>query len=60
MTEMAFEDLEKTYDSLAKALDEAGVEKHNLLLARLVMILANQVGDSDQVAQAIREASDLG
>ncbi|MFC7048346.1 DUF2783 domain-containing protein [Emcibacter nanhaiensis] len=56
MTDMAFEDLEKTYDRLAEVLDEVGEEKHALLLAKLVMILAHKIGDPEEVEQALLNA----
>ena len=56
MTEMAFEDLEKIYDRLAQILDEVGEEQHALLLAKLVMILAQKSGDPEMVEQALLNA----
>lgn len=57
MTEMPFEDLETVYEHLAEALDAVGEDRHALLLARLVMILARQSGDIHQVDRAIRDAA---
>jgi len=57
MTEMPFEELEAVYEHLVKALDAVGEDRHALLLARLVMILAWQSGDIHKVDQAIRDAA---
>ena len=42
-------DLEKTYESLARKIDELGEDKSELFLAKLVLLLANANGDAVEV-----------
>lgn len=48
--------LEQVYDQLAEGITQAGAEKESLFLTKLALLLANQVGDGDQVAGSINEA----
>ena len=45
MTTMTFSDLETVYESVATAIDSAGPEKREVFLAKLVLMLANELGD---------------
>jgi hypothetical protein len=53
---LALPDLEATYDRLAEAVDAAGPGKRELLLAKLALLLAEELGDADRVAVLIGEA----
>jgi hypothetical protein len=48
--------IEETYDLIADAIDRAGEAKAKLFLAKLSLALANLVGDSAQVTQAVDAA----
>jgi len=50
--------LEEIYRLLAEAVDRVGRDKESLFLTKLVMILANQLGDVEFVRSAIREAAE--
>ncbi|MBB6523384.1 DUF2783 domain-containing protein [Pseudoteredinibacter isoporae] len=50
------EEIETIYDQLYLAIDNAGPEQEAKMLAKLVLILANQLGDSEQVLNAIKIA----
>lgn len=53
-------DLEATYDRLAEAIDAAGASRSELMLVKLVLLLAQELGDADRVAALMAEArSDL-
>jgi hypothetical protein len=53
-------ELEATYDTLAEAIDAAGTEKSELMLAKLALLLAQELGDAERVAALIGAAlSDL-
>ncbi|GAA6153211.1 DUF2783 domain-containing protein [Pseudoteredinibacter isoporae] len=45
--------LETIYDHLYQAIDTAGPEKETKMLTKLALILANQLGDCEQVLSAI-------
>lgn len=49
--------VEQIYDALAQTLDTVGVEKSELFLAKLVLLLGREVGDLDRVVTLISEAS---
>jgi hypothetical protein len=53
----AFEDADAFYKTLVRAIDAAGEEAGVRLLVRLVLILANQVGDEAVLESAIAEAA---
>lgn len=50
--------LEETYRLLAEAIDNVGSEQEALFLTKLVMILANELGDLGLVRGAIENASE--
>lgn len=49
-------DLEQTYDALAEAIDAAPEDKRELFLAKLAFTLANLVGDTARITEAIEAA----
>lgn len=53
---MEFAQLETVYERLAEAIDQAGPEHSELLLARLVLLLAEAQQDSGPVLAAIDSA----
>jgi len=54
--ELSVDDLERVYDSLAEAIDNVGPEKEALFLAKLVLILANDLGDRARILADIEMA----
>ena len=48
--------LETVYDQLATAIDAVGSEKSELLLVKLALLAANQLGDADQFAEMLAAA----
>jgi hypothetical protein len=50
---LPFDDLEKVYEIIAAAIDEVGVEKESLFLAKLVITLAHQTGDIEVIKNAV-------
>ena len=48
--------LEEVYDRIAEGIDLAGEAKVKLFLAKLCLALANLVGDSQAVTQAVEAA----
>jgi len=54
--------LEKVYDALALAIDQAGPEKSELLLVKLALLNAQALGDSavfeNNLAAALKDLSD--
>jgi hypothetical protein len=48
-----FSDLEKVYERLAAAIDQAGPDKSEVFLAKLVLMLAERSGETAQTLQAI-------
>ena len=51
-------DLERLYDVLAQAIDEAGPEKSELFLAKLALLLADALDDADKACRLVRNALD--
>lgn len=49
-------DLERVYDDLAEALDAVAAPKREVLLAKLALLLAQDLGDADQVRNHIKAA----
>lgn len=49
-------DLEVVYEKLAHALDATEASKRELLLAKLALLLAHNLGDAQQVCALIEEA----
>lgn len=48
--------LEAVYDALAQAIDQAGPERTELLLVKLALLAANQLGDARQFGEMIAAA----
>ena len=48
--------LETVYDLLAGAIDAVGAEKSELLLVKLALLAANQLGDARQFGEMIAAA----
>ena len=48
--------LETVYDQLATAIDAVGAEKSELLLVKLALLAANQLGDVRQFGEMIAAA----
>ena len=48
---------ERLYDALALAIDAAGPEREALLLTKLALLLANEIGDEAAVNQAVALAA---
>ena len=55
-TAMQVQDLEIIYDELAQQIDRAG-DKSELFLAKLSFLLANTIGDREQVLRLIESAA---
>lgn len=57
---MSLEDLarDRVYTRCARAVSEAGSEREAMLLARLVLLLCERVGNEEQCMAAIGEALD--
>lgn len=55
-----FEDADAFFAALAAALDAAGEEGATTLLARLVLLLANEIGRQDVLFAAIARAAEDG
>ncbi|MDO8861951.1 DUF2783 domain-containing protein [Haliea sp. E1-2-M8] len=53
---LEFAELEQVYDLLAEAIDEAGPEQEALFLAKLAMLLAQQIPDVDRIREAVATA----
>ncbi|WP_298610426.1 DUF2783 domain-containing protein [uncultured Thiothrix sp.] len=56
MSQLPLTELEVVYDALAEAINQVGTEQESLFLTKLVLLLANQVGNQAQVEQAIHTA----
>ncbi len=55
---MSFDHLERVYEGLAKAIDEAGPANEALVLTRLALLLAEKLGDIHAVEACIAAALD--
>jgi hypothetical protein len=53
---MSIIEIEQVYDLIAEGIDKAGPDKMTLFLAKLSLALANLVGDSKTVADAVLAA----
>lgn len=53
---MQVQDLEIIYDELAREIDRAG-EKSELFLAKLSLLLANELGEKSLVLELIKSSS---
>lgn len=49
--------LETAYDTLASAIDEVGPERSELMLVKLALLTAQQLGDEQVFADLIARAS---
>ena len=49
-------ELETVYEALAAAIDRAGTEKAELLLAKLALLLTQELGDAPAALAAIAQA----
>ncbi len=49
-------DLEKIYEALATAIDQATPEKEMVFLAKLSLLLAHEIGEADKVQKFIEMA----
>ncbi|MFZ1343432.1 DUF2783 domain-containing protein [Thiothrix eikelboomii] len=56
MSQLGLAELEAVYDALAAAINQVGTEQESLFLTKLVLLLANQIGDQTQIEQAITTA----
>lgn len=50
------EDLEQVYEALAVELDAAGA-KRDLLLAKLALLMAEEIGDAERVIALVKAAA---
>jgi len=53
---MSIIEIEQVYDLIAEGIDKAGADKMALFLAKLSLALANLVGDTQAVANAVSAA----
>lgn len=53
---IAIHELEQVYDALASGIDRATPAKAELFLAKLALLLANELGSAAPVKQAIETA----
>lgn len=53
---LPFDDLETVYELLAAAIDEVDEENESLFLAKLVMLLAHEMGDLETFQDALNRA----
>lgn len=54
---LSVEENERFYDALAQAIDAAGPAREALLLTKLALLLANEIGDEAVVHQAVTLAT---
>jgi hypothetical protein len=53
---LSLPDLESTYDLLADAIDRTPADKTELMLSKLVLLLAQDLGDRERVAARVETA----
>lgn len=53
---LPFNDLERIYEALADAIDRTGREREAVMLARLVLLLAQDSADPERVLARIADA----
>ena len=53
---LSLPDLESTYDLLAEAIDNAPAGTSELMLTKLVLLLANELGDPARVQALVQSA----
>ena len=56
MSTMPFEDIESAYETLANAIDAAGVQREALFLTRLALLLGHELGEITAFRKAIGAA----
>ena len=54
---MKFENLEKVYDLLARAIDEVGPANEAISLSKVCLVLSHAIDDIDFVEEAIHTAT---
>ena len=59
-TKMAFSDHDAIYQELVTAHKDLTTEESAALNARLILVLANHIGDHNTLSQAIQLAKDSG
>src|SRR6478735_4351497 len=60
VTDFSWQEADRLWARLAEARDTAGEEDGEAFLARLVLLLAHEVGDTDRVLTAIDAAIEAG
>ena len=60
MTDFSWQEADRIWARLAEARDTAGEEDGEAFLARLVLLLAHEVGNTDRVLAAIDAAIESG
>ena len=60
MTDFSWQEADQLWARLAEARDTAGEEDGEAFLARLVLLLAHEVGNTDRVLAAIDAAIEAG
>ncbi len=58
MTALTLEARDRVYAECARAISEAGAERESLFLARLALLLFEQVGDEERCRAALAQALD--
>ena len=53
---LSLPDLESTYDVLAEAIDNAPAGASELMLTKLVLLLANELGDPARIQALVQSA----
>lgn len=56
MTNLSQADIEVIYERLALGIDEAGPERTPVFLAKVAMLMANEIGDPDLALRLIVDA----
>lgn len=54
---MTHHDLEVFYATLAETVDTVGADKSELMLAKLALLFAREIGDLQKAEQLVREAA---
>jgi hypothetical protein len=54
MSPLTFEQLETLYDELAIAIDQAGPEHESVFLAKLVLCMAQELGQPQRISELIQ------
>ena len=58
MTALTHEARDRVYAECARAISEAGTERESLFLARLALLLFEQIGDEQRCRAALAQALD--